>query len=339
MQRGINVRCTKNDSWETSAKKTCWPGFSCPATAGSVRMNYKQRCYRHQVDSSFMQPCKHFVWTDKHRQWSFGWLTNWDDHSQNSYCQVLAQEEILASSCRGRLNETEELEWEDEKTAEWERIRVRKRMGLKKNGWEIEWAIRRGGRKAELVEERGDKTQRLGAGDHACRAVSVLQRETERGKKVRIKIKEWWGKMMRWLTFARVWPWHYTWPSTRHPSRLHQALNSPHSSQSVTFHKLIYIHLHKSMHALVDMQHPQPTQSTIYEGDIFKTTRYHPSLLIKPVECGFWVIYISHFNVIITVRMRLLATLRLEDVVIGRRWRRSGESGALSEDWATLTSR
>lgn len=122
----------KNDFWKTSAKRTCGPGFSHPATAGSVRMDYKQRGYRQQVDSSFTQPCKPLAWTDKHRQWSFGWLTNWDDHSQNSYCQVLAQKEILASSCRDRLNETEELEREDEKTAEWERIRVRKYVRLKK---------------------------------------------------------------------------------------------------------------------------------------------------------------------------------------------------------------
>ena len=73
---------------------------------------------------------------------------------------------------------------------------------------------------------------------------------------------------------------------------------------------------------------------TIYEGrrDVSLAARCHPSLLLKSVERGRGVAQISHFNVIVTVRMRLLATLRvwvvLEDVALGGRRGRSGESCA-----------
>lgn len=59
-----------------------------------------------------------------------------------------------------------------------------------------------GCRMGEPVEEKADKTQRRGAGDHACMAVSVLQRETDSEKEVGIKMRE--RKIMSCLAFARV---------------------------------------------------------------------------------------------------------------------------------------
>lgn len=40
------------------------------------------------------------------------------------------------------------------------------------------------------MEEKGDKTERCGAADHACSAVSVSKRETDSEKEAGIKMKE-----------------------------------------------------------------------------------------------------------------------------------------------------
>lgn len=53
------------------------------------------------------------------------------------------------------------------------------------------------------MEEKGDKTQRRGVGDHACTAVSVLQKETDMRKR-RCKNERREKKMMSWLAFAGV---------------------------------------------------------------------------------------------------------------------------------------
>ena len=77
------------------------------------------------------------------RQEGSGWLTDGDDHSQNSHCQVLAQEEMLASSWRGRTRERRV-----RKDGVAREVKSEKAYGMKKKiiiiMWEIEWKIKQG---------------------------------------------------------------------------------------------------------------------------------------------------------------------------------------------------
>lgn len=146
--------------------------------------------------------------------------------------------------------------------------------------WETGWEISSRSRRGETVEEKGDKTQRRGVGDHACTAVSVLQKETDMRKR-RCKNERREKKMMSWLAFAGVcslcvwalWPWHYPWPSKVHPSRTPVA---PHSSHSFTYHVLtntrtVFMHTYTSARTLADM----PTSHT--EHNLWRERRHFQS--------------------------------------------------------------
>lgn len=134
----------------------------------------------------------------------------------------------------------------------------------------------------ESVEEEGDKTERQAVGDHACTAVSVLQRETD-------SEQSGWNKNQRGRGkrgVARLLPECDldTRPDLRliHPGsiRLHRTLICiTHTYRSTYSCTVTQVHAHNN---------PQPTQSTIHggKGDVFKATRNHPSLLSKSVECG-----------------------------------------------------
>lgn len=111
------------------------------------------------------------------------------------------------------------------------------------------------------MEERGDKTERRGAGDHACVAASVLQRETDSEKEVGIKMKA-GEKNDELLGICQSVT--LTLPLTCYTSSIQAPSGSNVTSPSFTYHILtntpIYVQSHKCMHALPDTQ--QPTAHT-----------------------------------------------------------------------------
>ncbi len=174
---------------------------------------------------------------------SAGWLTDGDDHSQNSHCQVLAQEEMLASSWRERWNgrgvrardgkDSGVREDESEKPYGIKKKCVRNRVRDKTGeaGRESQWKWRE-------IKQKGGRCVIMHARLWVFYKESQIVEKSGWNKKWKME-----RKMMSCLAFARVWPWHCLWPPTLHPCRLHQAHpHTPLHTTHLTTHLFMYSH-------------------------------------------------------------------------------------------------